>query len=357
MALSIEVNGVLYEDTLNIRVNRSMHNFMGYFEADVSANANEVLPVKEGDAVKIFADGSPILNGFIETVEVSYDATSHSIYLSGRDRTGDAFDSTVSGDKVFSAPNSLKDIIRLVLDAGNMQYIGVNEFASDIPDFADGETIEAEVGQTIINFLEPYARKLQVVMTTDENGDISLMRAGTVSSGLRLAKGRNILSASFKKKGDKVFNKYTAVSQLDPIANDEAPAGEIVSQSGSTTIDNKVRSSRVLEFNTEEDTNNEVSFNRAKFEANIRRANSVNYSCAIQGHSINGKPFKINTLAFVDDDFCNISSELLIHTIEYRYSLNQGSTSMLQMTYKDAYTLQAQQEARDAARQLVGDDL
>ena len=104
-------------------------------------------------------------------------------------------------------------------------------------------------------------------------------------------------------------------------------------------------------------TGNWQSFNRAKFEANIRRANSVNYSCAIQGHSINGKPFKINTLAFVDDDFCNISSELLIHTIEYRYSLNQGSTSMLQMTYKDAYTLQAQQEARDAARQLVGDDL
>ncbi len=356
MALTIEVNGTVYEDALNIRVNRSVHNFCGYFEADTSANPEERLPIKVGDAVRIFADGVSILNGFAELVEVSYDGASHSLYIFGRDRTADAFDSTVSGDKVFKAPNSLEGILRLVLDAGNMTGIGINVLADDIDDFASGESIEAEVGQTIFNFLEPYARKQQVVMTSDENGDIILMRAGTTHSGLRLARGKNILSASFRKKNDKLFNKYIARSQVDPLANDDYPASDIVSQSGETAIDPTIRDSRIIEFNTEEEMNNDTSFNRAEFEANIRRANSVNYSCSVYGHSLNGVPFKVNELAFVDDDFCNISSDLLIHSIEYSYSLSSGSITKFQMTYKDAFTLQAQQEAREASRQTVGSD-
>ena len=356
MALSMEVNGILYEDALNISVSRSMHNLAGFFEANATANNEELIPVKIGDAIRIFADGTSILNGFVEALEINYDSASHSIYLFGRDRTGDMFDSTVSGPKTYIAPNSFSGVLRSALDAGNMSYIGINNQATDAPDFTDGERLDAEVGQTIHSFLDAYARKLQIVMTTDENGDVLLARAGTVQSGLRLSLGGNIKSASFKKKYNNIFNKYIARSQIDPLSSDDTPAIDVVSQTGSITVDNSVRPSRIIEFNTEEDADNVTSFNRAEFEANIRRANSINYSCVVQGHSVNGSPMKINTLAFVDDAFAGISSDLLIHSIEYSYSLNSGSTTKLQMTYKDAYTLNADRDAREAARQLVGDD-
>lgn len=356
MALELEVNGVVYDNALNIRASRSLHNLCGYFEVNSSIDPDNLLPVKAGDAIRVLADGVSVMNGYIETLEVGYDDTSHSIYIFGRDRTGDMFDSTVSGSKSFSAPASFLSIVRSVLDAGNMAHIGIVNQAIDAPDFAAGETIEAEVGQTIFGFLEPYARKLQIVMTTNGDGDVLLLRAGNTSSGLRLARGENIKSASFKKKTTDIFYKYTSRAQLDPLGFDDAPAGEVVNQTGETAVDTSARKSRVLEFNVEEDMDNSTSFNRAQFEANIRRANAVNYSCVVQGHSLNGKPFSINTLAYVDDSFCGIASDMLIHSVEYSYTLNSGSTTKLQMTYKDAFTLNAQQEAREAARQSVGDD-
>lgn len=351
--LRMEVNGNVYKDAINISVTRSVNNFCGYFEASSSLNVENLLPLKLGDAITVLADEKLIFNGYIEQLQVQYDSESHEISIAGRDRVCDALDSTVTGDKVFKGPTNLKSVLRAVLDAGGMSAIGIIDEAGGIPDFGDGDTVEAEVGQTIFEFLEPYARKLQVIMTSNEDGDILLMRAGTVHSGLSLVNGENILQASLKKTDDKRFNKYIAKSALNPISNDDADPVDVVSQSGTTATDSDIRSTRVKEFNTEEDMDNDTSFNRANFEANIRRSNSLNYSCVVQGHSINDMPFKINTIATVSDGFADIGGDLLIHTIEYKYSLNGGSLSVFQMTYKDAYTLQAQQSARDAARQLT----
>lgn len=355
MTLSMEVNGIVYNDALSIEVVRSINNFPAYFYVRSSANINDRLPVKVGDAVNILADGTQIFNGFIEDIGVSYDSSSHTISISGRERVADIVDSTVTGNKVFTGPINFKDVIRQVLDAGNMQDIDIIDETGVSLDFAAGERLEAEVGQTIFNFLEPYASKLQVIISSDEAGNLLLLRAGQEHSGLSLVNGENILSASLSKNTAYRFNEYIARAQLNPLSDDNASIEDVSSQVGSSGIDDEIRTSRILEFNVEEDMTSEQSEGRAQFEANIRRVNSVKYTCKVQGHSVNGKPFKINTLASVNDSFCGISADLLIHSITYKLSLNGGSTSALSMTNRDAYTLQAIQDAREAARELTGD--
>lgn len=355
--LLLEINGSVYENATSIRVYRSLYNFLGQFDAYTTANENDALPVKVGDVVRVLADRSPIFNGYIESIGVRYDNGSHEISISGRDKTCDVLDSTVFGQKTYKGAINLKSVAEKVLLNNGISGISVlDQSLTNVYDFKSGERIQAEVGQTIYEFLDKYARKIQVVMTTNEDGNIVFYRGSAEDSGLNLKFGENILSASFSKKNSDRFNKYIARSQLDPLSNQSLSADDIVNQTGQTAVDSEIRQGRILEFNTEEEMNNDLSFDRAAFEANIRRANSINYSCVVQGHSVNGSIFKVNSLAYVSDDFCKIASKMLIHSVEYSYSLGSGSRTKLEMTYKDAFTLDAQQKQRDQARQSVGDE-
>lgn len=353
--LTVEVNGNVYEQAVSVSVSRSIHNFMGHFQVTSSADPDNTLPIKAGDAVQILADGSVILNGFIDRLRMTQSSTNHIINFGGRDRTSDAYDSSVFDQKSFQGPISFKDVLRNVLDGNRLQGIEIIDEAGDIEDFGETEIIGAEVGETIFNFLEPYARKQQFIFTTNEEGNILLMRTGTQRLGIDLTRlinstENNILRSSVSIDIEKRFNTYVARSQLNPFAQgDEATPAMIVDQNGQT-LDQSIRTSRILEFNTEEDLDNDNSFNRAEFEANVRRASSLNYECTVQGNSINGVPFKVNRLTFVRDEFAQISSDMLIHTINFEYSLEGGSTTTLHMTFPDAYSLQAEQNARDSTR-------
>ncbi|MGR3179828.1 MAG: phage baseplate assembly protein [Candidatus Anammoxibacter sp.] len=356
--LTIEVNGVNFETALSIRVRRSIHNFLGFFDVESSADPENLLPIKVGDVIKVLADGKQILLGFIDRLSMQQSADDHTITFSGRDRTSDVFDSTVTGDLKFQGPISYIDVLRQTLDAGNLNAIDIVNEVGDIDNFTDQDIIAYEVGTTIFNFMEPYARKRQFLMTTNEEGNILLMQGSTDRLGIDLIhkidnRLNNVISSTYDKNIELRFNRYIAKSQLNPFGSLMEP-DDIADQSGESEPDSEIRASRIMTFNVEEDTNNDVSFNRAQFEANIRRANSLNYSAVIQGHTINGGIIKVNRLAFVQDDFADIASDMLIHTIEFNYSLRAGSITTLSLTFPDAFTLAVEQSAREAARSELG---
>ena len=357
--LTIEVNGVNYETALSIRVRRSIHNFLGFFDVESSTDPKNLLPIKVGDEIKVLADGKQILFGFVDRLKMRQSAEDHTITFSGRDRTSDVFDSTVTGDLKFQGPISFIDVLRQTLDAGNLNAIDIIDEVGFIDNFTDQDTIAYEVGTTIFNFMEPYARKQQFLMTTNETGNILLMRGSSENLGIDLIHQvnnlqNNVISSTYEKNIELRFNRYIAKSQLNPFGSDAEPA-DIADQSGESPPDSEIRTSRIMTFNVEEDANNDVSFNRAEFEANIRRANSLNYSAVVQGHTVNGEILKVNRIAFVRDDFAGfVSSKMLVHTIEFNYSLRTGSTTTLSLTFPDAFTLAVEQSARDAARSELG---
>lgn len=361
MSLSIQVNGVTYNEAESIRYRRSLLDFCGFYSVSSSANESELLPVKIGDKIKIFADGEQVLIGYIDNLSVTVGSGNHKIEFSGRDRTCDAFDSTVVGTKSFANDIGYVSVLRSVLDAGEMSSIGITNEAGNITNFSETDNVSAEVGETIFDFANRYAAKLGFLLTSNEDGNILLCQAGSEKLGFNLLhengnSENNILSSSYKKTIENRFNKYTAVSQLGTYGlGDEITPENVVDQSGETGIDENIRSSRNLTFEVEELSGNESCGIRANFEANIRRAKSLNYCCNIQGHSYDGEPFKVNRLATINDDFSNIYAEMLLHTVEMNWSL-RGSTSRLSFSYKDAFTLQAALDKRSANRSSYGDD-
>ena len=352
--ITVRLNGVDYTNFDRVAVYRSMEDVSGAFSFSSSANSDNLFPIKKGDALQIIVDENQVLDGFVEKLNVDYDSRNHSITASGRDKLADLIDSSVSGEKEFTGSVSLVQIAESILAGLSLSEIKVIDETDEIKPFEETEITSAEVGENSFEFLELYARKRQVLLSTDGIGNLLMQRASTDIFKGRIRNTKpdndqnNVLSGEFETDDTQRFNKYIAQSQLNPFSLDEGTTPEQISNQNGVAVDSAIRESRMLEFNTEESSDDFTSTERAAWEANIRRARSLSYKPKVQGHSVNGEVWRPNILVRVQDDFAAIQATMLIRSVTYEQTLNEGSTTTLDLTYRDAYTLQAEQDEREA---------
>jgi prophage tail gpP-like protein len=363
----LEVDSVPYEGFKDISAIVSMGAISGSFSFATTSSGQISLPIKEGQECRVLIDETPVITGFVENINVGYDATTHSIDISGRDKTMDVIDCS-SVIKELSGTLSLESAIRRILDGNGLTDIEVINEVSGLDSFKDGDIESGEVGEFMFDYIDRYARKRQVLLTRDGNGNILIVRAGTtdaVASLLNVVGGteNNIKSASGAYSGTNTFNQYIVRSQQNPVALQNSgtiSTSKIVDQMG-TAIDADVRASRILEIRPSQagsDTDNE---NFAVWTKNIRRGRAFNYTAVVQGHYQDEDKTRLwvpNELVSIADDFVGMESQLnakmLIDTVEYRENLESGTTSTITCVDKNAYTIEPEQSLSDARANDLG---
>lgn len=355
MSLSIQKNGENYTNFKNAMCSISMENVCGQFSFASTPDENGSFPIKIDDSVNVFADGIKVMTGYVEALDGSDDKESNDISLSGRGKLCDLVDSSLRDPIEFSGRVSLADIIAIVLADIGLDIDVIEEDVTLPPEpFEDWEIESPEIGQSGFDFIEKLARKKQVLLASDKDGNLILTRASNIIFPAHLKKKKNgqdnnILSSSLTLDHSKVFNQIFIASQLNPI-NQEANVRpkDLVSIVSSPAVNSKIRTSRQLVINSEESIDGFTANQRAIWEANIRRARSLSYIVIVQGHSVNGQLWIPNIIISVDDDFRGVHGNMRIKAVTYLSNLEEGNTTRLELTYKDAYSLQAEQEARDA---------
>jgi len=358
MSLNILVNGVEYTNFENAETQRSVEALCGSFSFASSADENEAFPVKVGDTIQILVDEESQLNGFIEGLEISYSANDHTISVRGRNKLGDLVDSTVGEIKEFTGAVSLVDIAKTIISGIGFTDVEVINNAG-VVSFDAFDITSAEVGQKAFEFLELYARKKQILVTNDGNGNLVLTRASTEVFPAVLTNKKapnntvnNILSSTVRIDNAQRYRTYINRSQLNPHNVDAGVTPRNLVEQLGLAVDGAIRNTRTFEFNAEESLSSESAVDRAKWEATFRKAKSLSYTATVQGHSVNGQIWTPNILVRVEDEFANLSTDLMIRTVRFRQSVDEGSTTMLEMTYKDAYTLELEEDSRNAAEEL-----
>lgn len=357
MTLGVVVNGTLFTRAKSISVSRSLRSFAGWFDISSSADENERIPIKVNDAVQIVSGSSGVLlTGYIERLSVRQDAGAHEISVGGRDITADLIDSTLR-TKVFNGPIKFLDLVSNVLREQGLASIKVVNEAGQIAEIKASELVAGEIGESVFGFLERYARRVQVILTTNEGGNVLIMRAGAVESGFDLVRASgspatNILASSVEVNVAGRFGNYACQGQLAPAGiNFDGRTQEATAQSG-TARDRGVRSARFFEFEAETAMDSDACGDRAKLESNVRRAKSLDYRATVQGVP---ETLKLNRRVRVRDDFCGINDTLLITDIEHRFDLG-GTTTTVGCTFRDAFTLEEELELATAARSKAGED-
>lgn len=353
--LAVEVNGVQYIGFTNASISTSMLNITGEFNLTATALNKANYPIKRGDKCKILLHQEPIITGFVNIITPSVDTQSHTISIDGRDKTCDIDDSTLSGDIVLNAPISLIDITKKVLNELGITDIQV-KCDIDLKPFQEGELVNCEIGDTAFSFLSKYARKRQVLLTTDGLGNVLYARTGASSiktmktvlcknEGLQFQP--NILSSSASYDDSKRFYKYIIHAQCNTSNagniddfGDMPPDKETYITA--SVIDDQVRKTRIYNFMSDVAyINNSDLQDRVNWQANNRKYEAFRYTASLQGFlaAQDNIIWRPNVLVNVLDDSTGIFDTLLISSVKFDYSV-AGSTTTLEMISRDTFSLE-----------------
>ena len=348
MIIELEVeNGKRYTQFTEATVELRLDQLSSTFSFGVTSTEAKPLPFKGGEACRVLVAGQVVLTGFIEVVSINYDATSHSISIAGRDKTGDLIDSNIDTLSDIKPPLTLKQIIeKIIANVGSR--VGVIDSISPEPFNKAEDLISPEPGQIAFELMEKYARKRQVLLSSNADGDIVIARAEATVLPCRLnniingGKRNNILrcAASYDTTGR--FNVYKFVSSLNPIALNAAGTiglDSVVDQKGSAQ-DSAIRVGRQRILVAETPFSNNENKSRAEWEANIRKARGRVYSAEVLGFTYDGTNlWRLNALVPIYDEFAGIDALMLINSITFSFDLSGGSVTTLGCIERNAYSL------------------
>jgi prophage tail gpP-like protein len=344
--IKLEVNGIEYENFISASCEIRLDALSNTFGFEAAIPADGVLPFAGGDECKVIVDDILVLTGFIEVIDVSYDSGSHTIGISGRDKTGDMLDSTIDTVPDISGENlTLKLLIEKVIESLGLDLQVIDE-VKPAP-FNVAEDISApEPGDNAFQFIEEHARKRQVLLTSNADGNIviasnSETRAVGAVQHILNATDNNVLSSSFSFDTSGRFNLYKMTSSLNPTPLNNAGDTDLTSlvNQGGGVLDTSIRKGRQLILVSETPLSNSNCEKRAKWEADIRKARGLLYSATVNGFKSGDALWQINRLYQIVDDFVGKEESMLCNSISFNYDLDSGSTTQLGFVGRKAYTL------------------
>lgn len=343
--MKLQVDGIEYSNFLDAKTILYLDALSSKFEFTATAQDAVPLPFKGGEDCVVTANDVKILTGFIEIVNVDGSSNDHTIKVSGRDKCCDIGDSAINVLSDIRAPISLRRIIEKII-----KHIGANIKVIDEATpalFNKAEDLTApEPGQNVWQFIEGYARKRNVLVTSNGDGDVVIAR----SSGEEIDASihhrvnddtNNVLSYAVTYDSTGRFNKYFTVAQLNPLLAQiqQIKFGTIVNQSGESG-DDAIRAGRQFVFTSENPASNSQLTDRAVWEANIRKARGRTYSATVHGFvNQTGDIWRNNTLIKVDDQYAGIDDLMLVNRVAFSLSDDGGRATTLSLVEKDAYTL------------------
>jgi prophage tail gpP-like protein len=340
--ITLAVNGIRYAGWTEVSVSKSIESLCGQFSfaTTVKENAEFVIQnnLKLQDKVQVFIDSTKIITGYIEKLDIAYDAGSHSITVAGRDKTGDLIDSSIKPNN-YNHQSFVKLVENVLSDNGYTDIKVINN-VSNLPNMVE-KTQGAAVGEKIIEFLDKYAKKVQALLTTDADGNIVITRESEASATGSLLSNNtnatNILGASISLSSTNRFRYNYIESQSDNNSFEKSS----VKQTGVATdkdIRNPRRSYTVMRPATEAVTLQEL----ATWSTNLRKAKGIRYNCRVQDY-YSSKAFNQlwlpNELVQVEDVRCQLSGQFLIQGISYSKSRDSGSITEFSIVNKGAFDL------------------
>ncbi len=362
--INIVVNGQIFDGFTRARVENSLDTVSGQFFFSATTQESIIIPFSVGDKVEITVQNQTVITGFIDKISSSYDFESHEISIEGRDVTSDIIDSTVNEKVEFTSTISFQALIKEVLKRHNQTNIGVVNNVQNLSKFATNDLESGEVGQTIFEFLESLARKKNVLLTTDGNGNIVITRSTNQISDDTLIKqvgndSNNIMAANVSYDFTNRFGLYNFFTQGN-VSSDILKKFSVdfdnTNNRKASSKDAEIRQSRVLNTQAEKSYKAADLKNRAIWEQNIRRVRSSSYSATVQGFlgPVTQSIWRPNTLVRVVDDFSGINAVMLINNVTFDFSVRNGSKTSLTLVDKDAYKVQANKPKVEKKSNKVG---
>jgi len=335
--IELVIEGVSYGGWKMLQVNLSMNQIAGAFGFTVTdkfpGNFGK-WAIKMGDECVVGLSGTELINGYVDQINIGYDATSHNIQISGRDKTADLVDCSAVSEQNEWKKITVKSIVKRLCDQHSIEVVVDSSVA------ADAAKVEASFkfneGETVAEAIRRVCESKGILPITYGDGKLTLTRAGVTKASDTLVFGENIKSGDLEQSDMDRYSNYIAKAQ--GTGNDNLTVVDFTQPIGNLE-DNVIERYRPLVILSDKKVDNAGAKDLARWEARNRAGQSRALSYVVQGWlQSNDEPWKINRIVEVNDSFLNLQKEFLISALNFSLT-ESGSETMITLVHPNTYEL------------------
>lgn len=332
--LRLQIGDQLHEGWKSAQVTRSIETATGTFSMELSEKDPGVSTprqIRPGDPCAVSLEDNVVITGFIDSVGVNYNASSHVITVAGRDRTADLVDCSAS-----AKPGEWHDERLEAIAAQLAAPFGISvTVGTGIDTGMPFGRFKTEEGESAWEAIERACRFRGVLPLSDGRGQLILGRPARTRAAVDLVHGKNILAASTFVDWTNRYSNYTLLGQQP--GSDFLTGSEAAHVIGNS-FDRGINRYRPLTILAEQGLTDAEALERIEWEASVRATRARSTGVTVQGwrETPDGQLWEPGRLVIVSDPWLGLEGELLISGVRQAIT-ERGTVTTLQLYPEGAF--------------------
>lgn len=327
--ITLTVNGRQYDGWLQSDVRRSIEQLAGTFAVPVTLVPGSVPEIKRQDEIAVQIGDVTLITGYVLAAEPFYEATSCGLQVAGRDRSGDLVPCSAvhQGGQWRNTP--LERIVRDIVQPFGLavRNVATGSASEPIRDF------KLEHGERCADAIARAARLRGVLVVPDTRGGLVITRAGTTKAAGAIVRGINVIRAEGLGTDEDRHSQYLVYGQANASGNFDA-----ASKLKATSKDVEMKRHLPLIVNAEGNLTAKELQELADHTARVRRGHSFGIRYTLEGWTVDGQPWQINTRVPIYDDVFGLDGiEWLVCETNFTCSLKDGDVTVVTVRPVEAY--------------------
>jgi prophage tail gpP-like protein len=336
MTIFLKTGGRVHGGWKSVEIQRSIETISGAFNLEVTEKypgASLPREINIGDFCEVRIDSDVLITGYVNDVNPSFDARTHTLQVAGRDRTGDLVDCSA-----MNKPGQWKGLKLERIAEELAAPFGITVMA----DTDTGEAFKSfilEQGETVFDTIERMCRLRAVMPVADGKGGLLITRAGTTYCHDTMTEGENgnILRASGTYSDRERFSEVTIKGQTQG-GDNVSPT--VATGPNATARDEDIKRYRPLLIFAEGQASTNQCKARAAWEVANRKGKGYRAEITVQGwRQADGSLWDVNKLVRVNSPLLKLNETLLIASISYILSPEEGTVTKLSVARPEAFQL------------------
>ncbi len=348
--VELTVDGRIYTGWTSATVELGLDALAGAFSltlaerspADGTGAEPQPWLARAGAAATISIDGTPVITGWIDTVEPLLVGDDHAITLRGRSKTADLIDcSAVQPTSAFTNRTILQIATALAQPFG----IAVSLRGNGGQPF---RRFTLQPGESVFEAIERAAKMRGLLLVSDPDGGLALVNPQPSGSAMRIEQGRNILQIAARHDVSQRFSRYIVRGQH---AGSDELNGREASQVRAEASDPGVVRYRPLVVMAEEQATIASSRTRAQWEATVRAAKSQGADVTVRGwYGEDGQLWTQTRSVELVAPAAYVEGQMMVANLTFSLDDRGGRTTVLGLAFPQAYQPEPVPPEANAAR-------
>lgn len=317
----LKAGGQIYQGWTKVGVTRSLDAMSGSFDLELTWKwqgseqqyKKFVKSIQQGQACTVDIGGERVITGYVDDWVPSYDESTVTISVSGRDKTADLVDCSIDYPSGQFNNQTLKQIADVVCKPFGIKVIVNTDVGEPF------QRIQIEQGETPHELLSRLAKQRGVLLTSDTFGNLVITRASKEKAGVSLILGENIKAARGRFSWRQRFSNFTIKAAGAGHGNWDTAPISAVGGIKADVKDSEIGRYRPMIIVNEEITTAEGAARRGQWERqrSIGKSNTAEYTVTGWRIPQTGKLWNINTIVPVIDEILGLDEEMLILSIMF----------------------------------------